>query len=425
VAPGLRLALDLGERVAAGGDGIGRLPDGRVVFVEGALPRESVIAEVTDVRRDFARARLTRVEVASPWRVLAPCPHRRRGCGGCPWQEVAPDGAIELKEAIVLDAIRRIARSEPDEVLPTVRLATSGYRTTVHLAVDGDGRPGYRRRHEHAAFAVDSCLVAHPRIDELLAEARFPGHQAVSLRVGIAGGERLAVLARPAPPSSGRDSSGRDSSGRDRPRLPPDVRVVGPGANAVVHELVADRIWRVSARAFFQAGPAAADALVAAVDAAVGAALGTGGTLVDAYAGVGILGGVVAHRRGARLVAVEQHRGAVADARVNLADLDALVIPGEVGRWAPVTADVVIADPARTGLGRPGVTTLSRTGSRRLVLVSCDPASLGRDTALLAAEGYRLTTLQVVDAFAHTTHVEVVSRFDRDAAAVDAAVRSL
>ena len=80
---------------------------------------------------------------------------------------------------------------------------------------------------------------------------------------------------------------------------------------------------------------------------------------------------------------------------------------------ADADVDVVIADPARSGLGKPGVAALTRTGAPVLVLVSCDPASLGRDAKLLAAAGYRHERSEVVDTFPHTTHVEVVSRFVR------------
>jgi len=157
----------------------------------------------------------------------------------------------------------------------------------------------------------------------------------------------------------------------------------------------------------------AAEALAAAVADAAGDALPEAGTLVDAYAGVGLFGSVLGATRRARVVAVESDPAAVADARVNLADLDADVVAAEVGRWRPCPADLVVADPSRSGLGRPGVAAVVATGARRLVLVSCDPASLGRDTALLAGAGYRLVTVDLVDAFPHTFHVEAVARFDR------------
>jgi len=122
---------------------------------------------------------------------------------------------------------------------------------------------------------------------------------------------------------------------------------------------------------------------------------------------------VVAERRGARLTSIESNPSAVADARHNLSDLDATVVAGEVGRLTPVRAQVVIADPARSGLGRPGVAALVATAAPRLVLVSCDPASLGRDTALLAQAGYGLAAVEIVAMFPDTVHFETVSRFER------------
>jgi 23S rRNA (uracil1939-C5)-methyltransferase len=390
--------LELTARVAAGGDVIGHLSDGRIVFVEGALPGEVVTAMVTETRRDFARARVVEVRVASPDRVTAPCPHRRRGCGGCPWQEIAPAAQVGLKEQILADALLRIGRIEAPVLAETIRLPATQYRTTVHLAVTADGRSAFRRRHEVAPLAIDSCLVAHPWIDGILGELLLPGQRVATVRVGVAGGERLVVL---------------DRRASRRPSVPAGVEIVGPGRDAYVHEEVGGRRWRVSARVFFQPGPAAAEALAGAVDAAVGDALGPGGLLVDAYAGVGVLGGIVAARRGARLLAVESHPAAARNAAHNLADLDATVVTAEVGAWPPVKADVVIADPARSGLGRPGVGVLAACGAARLVLVSCDPASLGRDVALLSSAGYRLVETRAVDSFAQTVHVEAVSVFDR------------
>jgi len=128
---------------------------------------------------------------------------------------------------------------------------------------------------------------------------------------------------------------------------------------------------------------------------------------------VGLLGGSVAARRGARLVAVERSAVAAGDARHNLADLDAEVVAAEVGAWDARPAAAVVADPARPGLGRPGVAAAGGTGAGVLVLVSCDPASLGRDAGLLTSAGWRLESLAVLDVFPHTPHVECVSRFTR------------
>ena len=398
--------LTLGTGVAAGGDGIGRLGDGRVVFVEGGLPGETVAAEVVEVHRDYARARVADVVAASPDRVAPPCPSRLLGCGGCGWQHVAADAQVRLKEAIVADALRRAGGVQQSVPMRSVRLPAGGYRTTVHLAVGRDGRPAYRLGRSQATVAPSSCLVAHPSLEELIVGSRLPGVRRVTLRVGVAGGERLAVVdRRPAAPVT----------------LPAGASLIGPRGRGFVHEDAGGRRWRVGAASFFQAGPAAAGPLAASVLAALGD--GPVGYVVDLYAGVGLLGGVAASRLGSSLLAVERSPSAVADARHNLADLDARIVASEVGRWRPevvrglargtAAADAVIADPARPGLGRPGVGAVSATGAGVLALVSCDPASLGRDARLLAGDGWRLASVTLVDAFPQTPHVECVSRFER------------
>ena len=384
------------KAVAAGGDAIARTADGQVVFVEGALPGERVRVEVTEVRKDYLRGRAAEILVPSPDRTDPPCPFVAAGCGGCQWQHVTVEAQHRLKQAIVADALRRIAHVPEAPIAgEVVAIPPAAYRTTLRLAVADDGRAAYHRRHGHELVAVDSCLVAHPRLEELAVEGRFPRAKEVTLRVSAATGERVALV-RPASAP---------------PVLPDDVALGGR-----MHEEVAGRQWRVSASSFFQSGPAAAEALVAAVTAAAGDALERGGLLIDAYAGVGLLGGSLAAGHGdVRLVALESHPPAARDARANLAGLDARVQHTEVGRWrpGPEPPAAIVADPARPGLGRAVVDTLAAARAPVLVLVSCDPASLGRDTALLAAAGYRLEGVTVLDLFPHTFHVEAVSRFVR------------
>jgi tRNA/tmRNA/rRNA uracil-C5-methylase (TrmA/RlmC/RlmD family) len=137
---------------------------------------------------------------------------------------------------------------------------------------------------------------------------------------------------------------------------------------------------------------------------------------VDAYAGVGLFAATLGDRWKVPVTAIESNPSALADARVNLAALDGAVVAADVARWRPRRRDprveVMVADPPRPGLGRPGVEAVVASRTPRLVLVSCDPASLGRDTALLQRAGYQLASVALVDAFPDTFHVEVVSRFD-------------
>jgi tRNA/tmRNA/rRNA uracil-C5-methylase (TrmA/RlmC/RlmD family) len=144
--------------------------------------------------------------------------------------------------------------------------------------------------------------------------------------------------------------------------------------------------------------------------------LAAGDVVVDLYAGVGLLGGslVAASSAGGEvgLILVERGRSSVADARHNLADLRPRVRAMAVEKWRPEPATVVVADPSRSGLGREAADRVAATGARRVVLVSCDAASLGRDTRLLVERGYAHRGSVLVDQFALTSQVEVVTRFD-------------
>ncbi len=403
--------------MVAGGAALARDETGRVVFVEGALPGEQVVVRISDARRDFARASVVKVLQASPERVGPPCPALAAGCGGCTWQHVRPEAQLRFKVDIVMDALRRIGRlAEPP--LPSIQpLAGPALRTTARLGVSASGRAGHNRRGDVGGsrrrgakrqrssdvVETDACLAAHPLLEELMVDGRYPGAGEVLLRVGVASTERLV----------------RVNDGVDRVKVADDVTVVRKGdhQSGYVHEEVAGRRFRIGAESFFQSGPVAATGLVEAVMAAVGDALASGGHLVDLYAGVGLFASVAGARCGARVTAVESSASAVVDATVNLAGIDARIEAGEVGRWqlgpGEAAPEVVVADPARPGLGRPGVAAVVAAGAPRVVLVSCDPASLARDAQLLSASGYRLTSLSLVDAFPHTAHVETVSRFDR------------
>jgi 23S rRNA (uracil1939-C5)-methyltransferase len=401
IGAGLDLVVD---QLVAGGEGLAR-PEGHpVVFVRGALPGEHVRAQLVEVHRGYRRAELLDVVSRSPARVEPPCPSVARGCGGCDLQHAAPGSQPELKAAMVVDSLRRIAHIEEPLVEIGAALPPTAFRTTVRAAVH-DGRMGFRRHRSHDVVVTDGCLVAHPLVDEVVREGRFGDASEVTVRVGAATGDRLVVI----------DPSAGDVV------VPDGTVVVGAdelraGRRVWIHEEVVGRRWRISARSFFQTRPDGAAALADAVVRAAGEALG-GARVVDTYAGVGLLSAAVLGLDGsaaaASVVAVERSASSVADAKVNLAGLHARVVRSAVERWRPSRADVVVADPSRVGLGRSGVDVLHATRAPVLVLVSCDVAALGRDAALLAERGFRFEQAELVDLFPHSHHVEVVSRFVR------------
>jgi 23S rRNA (uracil1939-C5)-methyltransferase len=136
------------------------------------------------------------------------------------------------------------------------------------------------------------------------------------------------------------------------------------------------------------------------------------GPVVDAYGGVGLFAATIVPRD-RHVVVIEMNPSSCSDARENLAGRDAEIVEGRVEDWAPQPACIVIADPARDGLRARAVEVLTSCEPDVFVLVSCDPASLGRDAKLLASSGFRLDYSEVLDVFPHTHHVEVVSRFVR------------
>lgn len=390
------------EQVVAGGDGLAREASGRVVFVPGVLPGEEVAVRLVTAKRDFARGEVVEVLAPAAGRVPPPCDAHRRGCGGCDWQHADPAQQSTLKLEVVREALRRTARMPDVDVELGGSVPSWAYRTSMRVAVDRSGRVSLRRPRTNEPVALDHCLVAHPLLDELVHGARFAGADEVSLRVSEATGERSVwwTTARPAD--------------RVVPEgLGPDVAV---GADAVVHDDVAGRRYRVSGESFFQSGPAAAELLVRAVAEVAGDTLAGARSVVDAYGGIGLFAGSLSSAApAASFTVVEGSEAACADAVVNLRDLDATVVCSPVEAWTPAPADVVIADPSRHGLGREAAGVLAATGAPLLVLVGCDPVAFARDAALLAADGYSLTSATVLDLFPQTHHVEVVGRFDRTA----------
>ena len=292
-----------------------------------------------------------------------------------------------MKRQFVTEAIERAGLDCPAPVA-SVDLAPWAFRTTINAAVDR-GRAGFHQARSDRIVPVDGCLVAHPSLTELLVDVRYPGARHVLLRCGARTGERLAAT----------------SPSRLGLALPADVH------EEYFHEQAAGRRWRISARSFFQSRADGADALVAVVRSAADG-LGTPSTAIDLYSGVGLFAGVLAEQ-GWSVIAVEGSQSAASDAQINLRDSSARMVRADVTAWTPVPADLVVADPSRTGLGPQAVAVVAATGARRLILISCDAASLGRDAALLQRAGYALSSVTLLDLFPHTFRVEVVTVYDR------------
>lgn len=238
------------DRVATGGAALGLGPDGRVVFAAGGLPGERVALEIETEHPNRLAGRVSNVVRPSPGRRPPPCPHVAEGCGGCDWQHASDDLQSELRRAIVADCLRRLGRFDHPDVRLGPHLDPAGYRTTVRAAVI-KGQAGYRTSRSHDVVTVDSCLVAHPLVEEVLVDSRFGSATEVTIRVGARTGDRLVVVTPTAQAVS----------------VPGGVSVIGDdelrrGRDAHYHEEVGGQRLRISARSFFQCRPDGAEVLV-------------------------------------------------------------------------------------------------------------------------------------------------------------------
>lgn len=397
------------ERMAIGGEGVGHLADGRVVFVAGVATGDVVDVEVIDDRDRWARAIPTDILTPSEHRTTPSCPAVAPGCGGCDWQHVSETDRAQLQTAMVAEVLQRTAGVDI-EPLHVGGVPTRGYRSTVRMAVDEAGRAGFRRHRSHEVVSQGGCEVAVDALQPVIA-ADWSGASEVVGRVGVATGDALVVVG---PSLSQLDGDGRGTE------LSDGVRIIGrdeldAGRRAWIFDEVAGRRWRISADSFFQSGPAAVALLTDRAAVHLGDVVMADTPCADLYAGVGIFAGTLGARLGGAWTLVEGSPAATADARVNLTDIDARIVRSSVERWRAGRHEVVIADPPRAGMGRKGVAALSASGASAAVLVSCDLGSLGKDLARLRADGWEPRAVDVLDLFPGTAHVEVMTSLRRAA----------
>jgi 23S rRNA (uracil1939-C5)-methyltransferase len=371
------------EALAAGGDGVGRTPDGRVVFVPFTAPGDRVRVRIERERRRHAHARLLALEAPGPARVAPECPVFGR-CGGCAWQHVRYETQLEAKAQILRDALARLGGIAWPEPIPVLASPSPyHYRGRARVVVEA-GRVGYRERRSHAVCATATCPVLVPELEAELA--------------------RLAADP-PADPGDLELAAGEDG-----------VRVSAAGSAAGGRLFVSAAGERIgfSAGVFLQANAL----LLGALAERVVAAAGGGAAGLELHAGAGFFTLALA-RRFARLVAVESNPTAAADLRRNLADAG----QGHVEVWArraeavlddaaALRPDAVVVDPPRTGLV-PAVREALARLAPRLVYLSCDPATLARDLRDLGARGLRPTRLEAIDLFPQTAHVEALAVLER------------
>jgi 23S rRNA (uracil1939-C5)-methyltransferase len=395
-------------RLAAGGDGVGRLEDGRTVFVARGAPGDLVELSRLQEHRRFARARVARVLEPSPERVLPRCPHYvEDDCGGCQLQHLTAPAQREARRTFVGDALRRIARldlGDPDLVPASEDFE---YRTKITLHVAEGGRRIGLHPLDRAdqVFELVRCHITRPELMSLWAELRplrelLPrGLRQIVLRLDRRGGRHVVLINGPA---TGATPLGAQLRARGEAAT---LWVQAEGGEA---QAVTEGDAPFPATVFEQVHPAMGDRVRAHAIAALGEVAGR--HVWDLYAGIGETTAALA-RAGASVESVESDARAVEEAEAR-----GPAAARHVGRAERVVGslrapDLVITNPPRAGMDQRVTTALEAAAPTRIVYISCDPATLARDLTRLP--GFRLSSAVAFDLFPQTAHVETVAVLDR------------
>lgn len=414
--------------------GVARV-DGKATFIEEALPGERVRFRYERKRRRHDQGTTIEVLEPSPERVAPPCPHFGR-CGGCSLQHLAPAAQIVAKERMLAENLARLGRVAPERWLPPILGPDRGYRRRARLGVrhvekKGGVLVGFREKRRSYITPLDDCLTLDRRVAALLPALReliagLSRPDRLPQIEAAAGDEAVALVFRHLEPLTE----------ADRARLRTFAQAHGvqvhlqPGAPETVHAL-----WPDPAPALSYALPEFDLRLVFSptdfiqVNAEVNRRLvhramellapEPTDAVLDLYCGLGNFT-LAAGRRAGRVLGIEAEPGLIARARANAgrnglsnvefraADLAGALAPRP---WERFRFDKLLLDPPRTG-AIEALRGLSADGPRRIVYVSCNPATLARDSQYLAeALGYRLAAAGVADMFPHTAHVESIALF--------------
>ncbi|NOT03728.1 MAG: class I SAM-dependent RNA methyltransferase [Anaerolineales bacterium] len=401
------------EKLTYGGEAMGRLPDGRAIFVPFGLPGETVRVRLTQDKQNFARGELLEVLTSSPKRIDPKCKHFGK-CGGCHYQNLSHENQLQAKTEILRDQLQRIGKIENPPVKPIVSSPLEwNYRNHVQFHLTAEGKLGFVNSKGNSVFPIEECHLPETGIDSFWRELQFESNkevERVSLRAGH--NEELMVVL--------------ESENFETPELEieADVSVIHLfDEHPVViagrdHFVVSihEKDFRVSAASFFQVNTKMAEKMVEHLLTRLPVSMST--TLLDVYCGVGLFSKFFAAKC-QQVIGIETSESACEDFVFNLDEFDNVelyegaaeeILPGLAGRLDSST--FVIVDPPRAGIEKHALDAILSIKPQIIAYVSCDPSTLARDAARLINGGYRLVEVTPFDLFPQTYHIESISIFE-------------
>jgi 23S rRNA (uracil1939-C5)-methyltransferase len=395
------------ENPAYGGDTVGRLPDGRAVFVPFAVPGETVRIRIIEDKKKFARGELLEVVEPSPERIAPRCQHFG-DCGGCHYQHLAYDQQLSIKGKILRDQLQRIGRLENPRVAAVIPSPGEfNYRNQVKFQLSSSKKPGFFRAQKRGVLEIKECHLPGEPLNEVWPLIEIDADATISslvLRLGLQD-DILLALQSDLPFN---EEFNIETMPISVVHLGPDqVEVLAGGDHIFIQ--VRDRQFRVSARSFFQANTQLAEQMVSRIEAELPE---NPGLVLELYSGVGLFSAFIAPRSD-RLIAIESADSAADDFVYNLDQFDNVELyHGPVEAILPdlhINPEVVLVDPPRTGLSKLVIESILSMQPDMLLYISCDPATLSRDSKLLVAGGYLPQEFIPFDFFPQTFHIETLS----------------
>jgi len=419
------------------GRGVARI-DGKVTFVDGALPGETVEVEVWKRRRSFDLANVRALLQQSSQRVQPACPHFQR-CGGCSLQHLDARAQVAMKQRVLEEDLRRIGGVRPEAILAPIHGEPWGYRSRARFAVryvarKGGALVGFHERKTHLVVDMDSCAVLPPAVSGLIAPLRelvSRLHLAARLpQIEVAVGDVHVVLSLRVldPPDVHDLDLLREFEHTHQVEIqlqtkgPDTLQPLRPETSRPLEYRLPefDLTLRFAPSEFTQINRGVNERLVGRAVRMLQPLAGA--RVADLFCGLGNFTLALA-RAGAHVIGLEGSAELVergrANARLNGLDHMARFDVADLFRDAAAALarlgplDGMLVDPPRDG-AQAVVESLSDAAPRRLVYVSCNPATLARDAGILVRDkGYRLTQAGVANMFPHTTHVESIACFER------------